>query len=94
MRRDLNVELFDIALLGGTMEGRLGSNERSQAEIFPTVPFCPMLSQSWSFLRARSVKLPKVLAEAGRNLLPGLWTTFSAEGMAILRTKIELGTKR
>jgi hypothetical protein len=63
-RHDLSVDLFDIWLLAGAGESKL-----------PRLPFAPMLSQSWSYLDARGVKVDPVLKAAGRH--PGFWTTFS-----------------
>jgi hypothetical protein len=64
----LQVDLFDVALLASS-RGRF-SREWS------LVPFCPMLTQGWNFLRAREVGLPPVLDEAQDELEPALWTTF------------------
>ncbi len=50
----------------------------------PIMPTCPMLSRTWSFLRARGMVLPDPIEEAGRHRLPGLWSTFDAAGMRIL----------
>lgn len=81
MLRDLGVDLFDVALLAG----------RLAPEGLGAVPFCPMLSQSWSFLGPRGVQLPPILAKASRRRLPTLWTTFDRDGMALLRRSAERG---
>jgi hypothetical protein len=86
MRRDLDADIFDIALLAGTMKKYLKNNWD-----LPTVPFCPMLSQTWSFLRPRGVELPSVLAQAGHHRRSALWTTFEAEAMSLLREAAKLG---
>ena len=49
-----------------------------------TVPFCPMLSQGWGYLRAFDVVVPDAIESARRFLKPGLWTTFGPEGMDII----------
>lgn len=67
MRDDLGADLFDVAMLARNI---LGAGRE------PIVPFCPMLTQGWNFLRARAITLPQVLNDAQDDLTPGLWTTF------------------
>jgi hypothetical protein len=86
MRSDLNTDLFDVALLAGTLSGR----SRGSLE---TVPFCPLLSQGWSWLRVRNVALSPEAARARDYLRPALWSTFDAGGIAALETEI-LSTRR
>lgn len=74
IRMEQKVDVFDIAVLG-----RIRPDEK-----YPQVPFCPQLTQTWSFLTPRGVTLPNVLLEAGRHLLPALWTTFDARGIRLL----------
>jgi hypothetical protein len=69
MREDLNADLFDVAMLARRMAERPSTPP-------PVVPFCPLLTQGWNYLRARGVVLPKVLDEAQDELEPALWTTF------------------
>ncbi len=76
MRRDLNADLFDVAILAGTLSGsRRGP---------PVVPFCPMLGQGWGLLRVRGVRLSQALLQAADHLRPALWTTFEPAGMDII----------
>jgi Caspase domain len=65
---DLRVDQFDIWLLAG-----------AAAPDLPVYPFCPMMTQSWSYLDARGVKLHPLLRSAGRH--SSFWTTFSAGEM-------------
>ena len=88
IRGDLRADLFDVTLLAGSMREYPGTARRPPAAV-PTVPFCPMLGQSWSFLRPRGVEAPSVVRQAGLHRLPALWTTFDREGMAVLRRAAE-----
>ncbi len=67
-RQDLHADLFDIWLLAGA--------EKNGP---PRYPVCPMMTQSWSYLEARAVKVHPVLKAAGRH--SGFWTTFSRGDM-------------
>jgi hypothetical protein len=80
---DLGVSLFDVAMLAGRLVGR--PIDRG------VVPFCPMLSQGWGLLRANRVELPGVVARAGADLRPALWTTFGPAGMDIIVTAMRNG---
>jgi hypothetical protein len=77
MRSDLSADLFDVHLLiaGFDMQDQRG---------FPMVPFCPMLTQCWSYLRPRGITLATTIERAGRHLKPALWTTFDADGTRLL----------
>lgn len=81
MRSDLGVDLFDVALLAGRMP----------PDWLVVVPFCPMLSQSWSFLGPRGVQLSAVVTGVSSRRLPALWTTFNRDGMVLLRRAAEQG---
>jgi hypothetical protein len=77
MRGDLGADLFDVSMLAGLLSGKpAGSVE--------AYPFCPMLSQGWSLLRVRDVRLPEPVNAARDHLRPSLWTTFDREGMEIV----------
>jgi hypothetical protein len=47
-------------------------------------PFCPMLTQGWSYL-FENVPIHPMIRKAGEYLLPGLWTTFTPEGVGLLK---------
>jgi hypothetical protein len=100
MRGDLRADLFDVALLAGRMPvypdpgpsapwPLRGRTQEFPPDSVPIVPFCPMFSQSWSYLRPRGIELPKLLTEAGRHRRPSLWTSFEREGMVLLRDAFE-----
>ena len=80
MKHDLEIELFDVALLADALSG----NQRTAAQ----APFCPMLNQGWQFLAIKNVTLPSTLAVAQSHILPSLWTTFDREGMNIVRNAL------
>jgi hypothetical protein len=83
LRDDLGVGLFDVELLG-----------LKRGEAWPAsgiVPFCPLLSQTWSLLRARGVTLPGVLQQAQAHLCNALWTTFAPEGVPPIAIAMQEG---
>jgi hypothetical protein len=57
-------------------------------------PFCPMLSQGWSYLRAKEISLPPSVDGAGDHLLPSLWTAFDPDGMDIVIGALREGSVR
>jgi hypothetical protein len=83
LRNDLGAGLFDVELLG---------LKRGQAMPAAGVaPFCPLLSQTWSLLRARGVALPRALQQAQTHLCNSLWTTFEPEGAASIANAMQEG---
>lgn len=76
MRRDLDVDLFDTAMLSGALAKKEG--------LRTTAPLCPMLAQGWALLRVSGVELPRDLQACRRYLRPSLWTTFEAKGTELL----------
>jgi hypothetical protein len=82
MSEDIGVTLFDVAMLdrGTNWIGAPG-----------TVPFCPMLSQGWYYLRPRGLKLPRVLNNAQDELIQSLWTTFSSKLMPVINDAVSKG---
>ena len=75
--------LFDAKLLADRIDSDL-LNARPPM----IAPFCPLLTQGWSYLFENVPVNPRV-REAGAYLLPGLWTTFTPEGVALLREGLE-----
>jgi hypothetical protein len=70
---------FDVALLA------------RQLPVARAVPVCPMITQGWSLLGPFLKQPPGALQEAARFLIPSLWSTFSNDGVGILRAAIEGG---
>ncbi|MFD1139910.1 caspase domain-containing protein [Larkinella insperata] len=68
--------LFDVALLAGAF---------SESTFPPIAPACPMLMQGWAYMDPYKNLLNPAILAASRHLLPGLWTTFSEEGLSILQ---------
>ena len=83
MRDDLNADLFDVAMLAGTLTGSQYGP--------PVVPLCPMLGQGWGLLRVRGVRLTQALLQAADHLRPALWTTFEPAGMDIIEEAFHKG---
>jgi hypothetical protein len=81
----LEIDLFDIAMLSGALSGK---------PVETQALFCPMLGQGWQFLRARNVILSDQLAKVQKYILPGLWTTFAPEGMRIVKSSFEFSNLR
>lgn len=83
LRDDLELRLFDIALLAGTLDGqRAGTVER----VFPAVP---MLSQGWALLAAHRISLPPTLESLPRFLQPSLWTLFAPQAVDLLKSALQ-----
>lgn len=90
MSEDLGIGLFDIMLLGGSLDDRFDPQERNN--IFP---FLPMFSQSWALIPAYEVALPPGLDKISQHVLPdSLWTLYDADGAQIISKIIQLGGVR
>jgi hypothetical protein len=79
MKRELAIDLFDVAMLADATDS--SSDARA--------PFCPMLSQGWTLLRVHNVQLG-VIRNARDHVLPSLWATFDSEGMDIVTSALQL----
>jgi hypothetical protein len=82
------IELFDVAMLAGALSGRVLWGPSSDRDL--PAPFCPMLSQGWGLLKSRNVRLPEELVNARDHLRRALWTTFDAEGLSIIRARLDM----
>jgi hypothetical protein len=89
MREDLNGSLFDVAMLQ-----RNPNLDAQSMEPLDVSPFCPMLSQGWSLLDAKRVRLAEPVQAARHHLAPSLWTLFEPEGVSILHDAISSGAIR
>jgi len=54
-------------------------------------PFCPMLSQGWSYLAVDPNRYDKELIWLNRHRVPGLWTTFTKEGTRLVEEHYNQG---
>jgi hypothetical protein len=88
MSREREPILFDVAML----TNRLARAARTTTHSLPISPFCPMLTQGWALVEPNEMWLPAPVRHAREHLLPGLWTTFSPEGVAQLWSPIENGS--
>jgi hypothetical protein len=88
MRRDLRVDLFDVAMLDRRGVKRVARPKPTGTAI---VPFCPILWQGWALMPVRDASVPAVVRRAQQWLLPSLWTTFAPEGVNLLRDAISKG---
>lgn len=79
---------FDVALLAGKLPDDFATNPTT----LKARPFCPMLAQGWSYLRAANKLLPDRLAEAQRHQVPSLWTTFTKKGADLIAEMIHEST--
>ena len=78
--------LFDVALLANKLpESYSADGYRGIA------PFCPMLTQGWALIEPLMEKMPEVIQQARRHLVPALWTTFRPEAADLLWSAIENG---
>lgn len=88
MKDELRADLFDVAMLAGTLSGRTPGDPQGP------VPFVPMLSQGWGLLRVKDARLPDAVRAAHDDLRPGLWTTLGREGMRIVADALRDGRLR
>jgi hypothetical protein len=85
MWSDLGTDLFDVALLAGSLDATCGIGEHR------LVPPFPMLRQGWELLAFTGTELHPALAEARPHLSEALWTTFDAEGTTQLFNLVREG---
>lgn len=74
MSREPEPVLFDVALLTKFTGQNSTDDSFSQA-----APFCPLLTQGWSYLTAFEDTGAKEIQEFGKYIIPGLWTAFRPE---------------
>ncbi len=87
MQGDLNICLFDIALLAGLIKDPI-----VKSKVFP---FLPMLSQSWALMAAYEVDVPPLLKGMSRHVsTDSLWTLFDADGVGLISQVIQEGKVR
>ena len=73
--------LFDVAML-------------AEAPMDGVVPGCPMLNQGWAILGDRKELLSPEMKDAGRYVVPALWTTFADAGMTLLFDRWQADSRR
>ena len=67
----------------------LAARRSRPADDWRRVPFCPILTQTWSLLRPRGIEVPAVLTRASAYLRNALWTTFEPEGAQMIQEAME-----
>ena len=81
-----DLTLFDLSILADQLGTDMMDN---------VVPFCPMLTPGWSMMDQNELNMiDSSLLEARRFLLPGLWNTFTPQGVSILEQAINSGKLR
>ncbi|UWU83191.1 caspase family protein [Bradyrhizobium yuanmingense] len=83
MRGDLQVRLFDVAMLSRRL-----SSDRRRSEVFP---FCPMLAQGWGLLRVTQAGIRPEVDRLRDHLRPALWSTLEPEGVSIAADLLKIG---
>jgi hypothetical protein len=84
MQREPQPVLFDVAMLN-----ELSSEKPDPHILNNATPFCPMLNQGWSYMTINPDRYHPFLLQLARYRIPGLWTTFTAEGANLIRNNIK-----
>lgn len=84
MKREPEPVLFDVAMLN-----ELSAPEPDKQVLENASPFCPMLNQGWSYLTINPEFYDPFLIEISKFRIPGLWTTFTPEGSALIKQKLK-----
>jgi len=75
--------LFDVALLA-----QLAPDAQNTTRLTAAAPFCPMLTQGWSYLAAFDQEYYNGLKDFSKFTVPGLWTTFRPEASELINSII------
>jgi hypothetical protein len=79
MWREPEPVLYDVWMLVKISKQAFEAPKQSPA------PFCPMLTQGWSYMSVDNTLFAPELQELGKYLVPGLWTTFNPKGVELIR---------
>jgi hypothetical protein len=77
--------LFDIELLAA----RYPEAAHPAAPVSSLVPFTPLLAQGWALLTPDNPHYLPLHERLRGHLLPALWTTYTAEGLALARSILQ-----
>jgi hypothetical protein len=77
--------LFNIKLLTAHYQ----ETAHSAAPNSLVVPFTPLLAQGWALLTPDNLVCQPLHERLRAHLLPALWTTYTAQGVALVRTLIQ-----
>ena len=87
MLKDLGGSLFDIAMHAGRLD------HKHLQDMYHIIGFCPLLAQGWAYLRARGIRLPEGCEDLDTMLVESLWTMFTPQGVALLRSTLFRGAE-
>jgi hypothetical protein len=83
MRKEREPILFDVKLLAAL------NNKKDKKIVEKThAPFCPILTQGWSYLQINEKIIDKKIKDLNKHLIPGLWTTFTPEGVHYIKERL------
>jgi len=77
--------LFDVQLLKDLID----PDEKLNRSFRKVTPFCPLLTQGWSYLTIYDFESREDLKELAKYLIPGLWTTFNSKGVKFINKLIK-----
>lgn len=81
--RDLQLTLFDVAMLARDLDG---VDAREKKRVYPHLP---LLSQGWALLSALEIKTPQSIDKLRGHLVSSLWTLYDKEGVVVLRSAFQ-----
>lgn len=79
MKKEPEPVLFDVSMLNQIM------NNFKIDSLIKVAPFCPLLTQGWSYLSTDYEQFQPILKDLSKYLIPGLWTTFNDKGVDLIR---------
>jgi hypothetical protein len=79
MNQEPEPVLYDVYMLN------LINADRPEQPRKALAPFCPMLTQGWSYMSIDWDMFPGMFKEIGKYLVPGLWTTFNPKGVEVIK---------
>ena len=85
LRADIGAAFFDIAMLGGDLDGRRVVPDGS---VYSSMP---LLAQGWALLSAFRVSLLPSVAELRGHLVPSMWTMLNPTGVDAAREAFQMG---
>lgn len=81
MMREPEPVLHDVYMLARISSPDITSNQL-------TAPFCPVLTQGWSYLSIDPTLVSTEVQELAKYLVPGLWTTFNPKALDHIKNLI------
>ena len=84
MRADIGAAFFDIAMLGGDLDGR---RVVPDGQVYSMMP---LLAQGWALLSAFRVSLLPLVAELRGHLVPSMWTMLDPQGVEVAREALQM----